>query len=94
MVKLPLENFNYMKYNTMQQSRSQGGVCMQFSDFITAKEASEKWGVGTRAIIYSIVAGRIPGSFKKGNLWLIPASAEKPEDLRKYNYRRPKKTGP
>ena len=27
--------------------------------------------------------GRIPGAVKKGNLWLIPENAEKPEDLRK-----------
>jgi hypothetical protein len=62
-------------------------------DYITIKEASEKWGVSTRAITYQVVAGRIPGAEKKGNLWLLPASAPKPEDLRKYNHRRPKKEG-
>ena len=61
-------------------------------DYITIKEASEKWGVSTRAITYQVVAGRIPGAVKKADLWLLPASAEKPEDRRKYNYRRLKKT--
>lgn len=60
-------------------------------NYITIKEASEKWGVSTRAITYHVVAGRIPGAEKKGNLWLIPTSAPKPEDLRKYNRRRQKR---
>ena len=60
-------------------------------DYITIKEASEKWGVCTRAITHHVVAGRIPGTLKKGNLWLIPASAPKPEDGRKNNCRRLKK---
>jgi hypothetical protein len=56
-------------------------------DYITIKEASEKWGVSTRAILYHVVAGRIPGAVKKADLWLIPTSTEKPEDRRKYNRR-------
>jgi hypothetical protein len=64
---------------------------MLISDFITIKEAAEKWGISTRAITYHVVAGRIPGVMKIGNIWFIPATAPKPEDLRKYNYRRPKK---
>ena len=27
--------------------------------------------------------GRIPGAIKKGNLWLVPCDAVKPEDLRR-----------
>lgn len=56
-------------------------------DYITIKEASEKWGVTTRAITYQVVAGLIPGTIKKGNLWLIPASATKPAD-RRYKHNR------
>ena len=52
-------------------------------DYITIKEASEKWGVSTRAITYHVVAGRIEGALKKGNLWLIPSSAPRPEDRRR-----------
>jgi hypothetical protein len=64
---------------------------MLFSDYITIKEAAELWGVTTRAITYHVVAGRIPRAIKKGGIWLVPMSASKPEDLRKYNRRRPKK---
>jgi hypothetical protein len=78
-----------MNYNTINNTICQEGVCVKFSDYITIKEASEKWGVGTRQITYQVVAGRIPGAMKKGNLWLLPMSAKKPEDLRKYNKRQP-----
>jgi translation initiation factor IF-1 len=56
-------------------------------DYITIKEASEKWGVTVRAITYHVVAGRIEGAVKKGNLWLLPEATEKPVDLRKKSNR-------
>ena len=60
-------------------------------DYITIKEAAEKWGVSTRAITYHVVAGRIPGVIKKASVWLIPVDAQKPADGRKNNRRQPKK---
>lgn len=63
-------------------------------EYITIKEASEKWGVSTRAITYHVVGGRISSVIRMGNIWLIPKGAEKPEDRRKYNRRRPKKEEP
>ena len=54
-------------------------------DYLTIKEASEKWGISGRMITYYCVAGRIPGVIRKGNMWLIPADAEKPADNRKNN---------
>ena len=77
-----------MKYNTLYKYRSSRG---DFVDYVTIKEASELWGVSTRAITYQVVAGRIPGAMKKGNLWLLPASASKPADGRVNNRRQPKK---
>lgn len=56
-------------------------------NYMTVKEAAEKWGVGSRAVTLYCVAGRIKGAEKKGNLWLIPCDTPKPEDGRK----RPKK---
>lgn len=56
-------------------------------EYITVSEAAEKWGVSGRSITYHLVAGRIPDAVKKGNLWLIPCEAPKPDDGRK----RPKK---
>ena len=46
--------------------------------------AAELWGLSTRTLTYKVVAGRIPGVIKKGSLWFITATAEKPEDRRKY----------
>lgn len=52
-------------------------------DYITIKEASAKWGVGTRIITVYCVEGRIEGAIKRGNLWLIPSNTAKPEDRRR-----------
>lgn len=51
-------------------------------DYMTLKEASEKWGVTPRWINYYCTAGRIPGDVKMAKVWLIPKSAEKTIDGR------------
>ena len=51
-------------------------------DYITLKEAAEKWGVTPRRVNYSCAGGRIPGAVKMANIWLIPKDAEKPVDRR------------
>ena len=53
-------------------------------DYMTLKEASEKWGVSSRQINYYCTDGRIPGAVKMAGVWLIPKEAEKPKD-RRYN---------
>lgn len=53
-------------------------------DYITTREAAEKWGVSGRSINYHLVAGRIPCAVKKGKLWLIPADAQRPADKRRH----------
>ncbi len=52
-------------------------------EYLTVKEAGQKWGITGRMVTHYCVAGRIKGSVKKGNLWLIPADAEKPTDGRR-----------
>ena len=52
-------------------------------EYLTVKEAGEKWGITNRMVNYYCSAGRIAGAIKKGNLWLIPAAAEKPMDGRR-----------
>ena len=47
-------------------------------DYMTIKEASEKWGVSARQINYYCAADRIPGAVKMATLWLIPKDAKKP----------------
>lgn len=51
-------------------------------DYITLKQASEKWGITPRQINYLCAAGRIPGAMKMATIWLIPKDAEKPADAR------------
>lgn len=51
-------------------------------DYITLKEASEKWGVSVRQINYYCSANRIPDAIKVATIWLIPKNAEKPVDGR------------
>lgn len=51
-------------------------------DYMTLKEASEKWGVTPRRINYLCAAGRIPGAIKMATIWLLPKDAEKPVDGR------------
>ena len=47
-------------------------------DYMTLKEAAEKWGVTPRRVNYYCAAGRIPGAVKMAGVWLIPKNAEKP----------------
>lgn len=50
-------------------------------DYMTLKEASEKWGVTTRWINYLCTAGRIPGAVKMGTVWLIPNGTHQTEQF-------------
>ena len=51
-------------------------------DYMTLKEASEKWGVSVRQINYYCAGGRIPGAVKMTGVWLVPKDADKPIDGR------------
>jgi hypothetical protein len=52
-------------------------------DYITPKEASQKWGVSERRIQKLCEEGRIDGVVRFGKMWAIPKDAEKPTDRRK-----------
>lgn len=52
-------------------------------DYISTKEAAEKWGVSIRYIQHLLSENRIPGAKKYGVSWLIPADNKKPQDPRK-----------
>lgn len=52
-------------------------------NYMTVKEAGEKWGLGIRIVTLYCSEGRIDGAVKKGNMWLIPENAVKPEDRRR-----------
>ena len=51
-------------------------------DYMTLKEAAEKWGVTPRRVNYYCAGGRIPGAVKMAGVWLLPKTAEKPIDGR------------
>lgn len=51
-------------------------------DYISVKEAAEKWGISIRRIQILCEHERISGVRKFANAWAIPKDAEKPEDAR------------
>jgi len=52
-------------------------------DYLTVKEAGNKWDITGRMVTYYCEAGRIKGAVKKGNLWLVPSDVDKPIDGRR-----------
>ena len=51
--------------------------------YMSAREASYKWGVSESRVHKLCQAGRIPGLERFGRSWVIPADAEKPTDPRR-----------
>ena len=51
-------------------------------DYITPKEASQKWGITERRIQKLCEEGRIDGVVRFSKVWAIPKDAEKPVDGR------------
>lgn len=52
-------------------------------DYITTKEAAEKWGITERRVQVLCREGKIAGVARLGWAWAIPKEAQKPEDRRK-----------
>ena len=52
-------------------------------DYMTLKEASEKWCILSRHVNYYCVEDRIPGAVKIAGVWLMPKDAEKAIDERR-----------
>lgn len=51
-------------------------------EFITVKQAAEKWKLSERRLQTMCNDGLIPGVTKFGHAWAIPVDAEKPVDHR------------
>ena len=78
-----LEFYNSYSVPALFEQKNYNGVCGGMNmDYMTLKEASEKWGVTPRRVNYYCAAGRIPGAVKMATIWLIPKDAEKPIDGR------------
>lgn len=63
----------------MLELMNYGGIKMEY---MTIKEASEKWNLSVRRIQEFCINERIPGVIKFGREWAIPKTAEKPSDGR------------
>ena len=55
-------------------------------EYITTKEASERWGISPTRITVLANEGRIAGAQRLGRRWLIPATATKPQELKPNHY--------
>ena len=51
-------------------------------EYMTIKEASEKWGISVRRIQTICNEGMVPGVMKFGREWAIPKDAQRPADKR------------
>lgn len=51
--------------------------------YMSAREASYKWGVSESRVHKLCQAGRIPGLERFGRSWAIPEDTKKPDDPRK-----------
>lgn len=51
-------------------------------DYITVKEAAEKWGVSTRRVQVLCAQDRVKGAYRFGKSWMIPSSAILPNAYR------------
>lgn len=47
-------------------------------EFLSAAEIAKNWGISERSVRNYCAQGRIPGAFKTGKTWNVPASATKP----------------
>lgn len=57
-------------------------------EFMSAKEAADKWGISQRRVAVLCSEQRIENATMIGNMWIIPSSAEKPIDARSTRYNR------
>lgn len=52
-------------------------------ELLTTSEMAKKWDVSRRRVTTLCIQGRVEGAILKGNTWLIPENAKKPEDPRR-----------
>ena len=55
-------------------------------EYITVKQAAEKWNISQRRVSVLCSESRIDGAMMVGNMWIIPSNAEKPIDKRTVRY--------
>lgn len=55
-------------------------------EYMSAKEAAEKWGISQRRVAVLCSENRVEDATMVGNMWIIPKSAKKPLDARSQRY--------
>ena len=50
--------------------------------YLSIQQMAEEWKISPRRIQVLCAENRIPGAFRVGRTWAIPADAEKPKDAR------------
>lgn len=55
-------------------------------EFMSAREAADKWGISQRRVAVLCSEQRIAEATMVGNMWIIPSNAEKPVDARSLRY--------
>ena len=55
-------------------------------EYISAREAADKWGISQRRVAVLCSEQRIAEATMVGNMWIIPANAQKPTDARHLRY--------
>lgn len=55
-------------------------------DFMSAKDAANKWGISQRRVAILCSENRIENATMLGNMWIIPTTAVKPIDARSTRY--------
>ena len=52
-------------------------------ELLTTSQMAEKWEISRRRVTTLCREGRIEGAILRGNTWLIPDDAQKPDDIRR-----------
>ncbi len=55
-------------------------------EFMSAREAADKWGISQRRVAVLCSESRIDNATMVGNMWIIPTTAKKPIDARSTRY--------
>ena len=55
-------------------------------EFMSAREAANKWGISQRRVAVLCSENRIDNATMVGSMWIIPTTAEKPIDARSVRY--------
>ena len=62
-------------------------------EFMSAREAADKWGISQRRVAVLCSESRIDNAVMVGNMWIIPTTAKKPTDARSLRYKKNQEKG-